>query len=126
MDRRNNMYQNQANAPQRNPNMSTAGLGVVGGIEYDGALQAQKAPMSPLQSALNEQGEQLDKLTACLTELTNRLEPIRRVEPQDTQNDPGDMAMPHSSSLTSQVIVQTSTVKMLQRAVNDLISQLEV
>jgi uncharacterized coiled-coil protein SlyX len=103
----------------------TAGLGVVGGIGYTDALLAQKASMSPLQSALNEQGEQLDKLHSLLMELTNRLKPVlvgdgsaicaREATPE-----------PMRSAHTHQVVRQAEAVQDMQICVRTLMEELEV
>lgn len=87
---------------------------------------ATKLDASPLQHALNGQGEQIDKLSHLFQQLATRLEGVRNSSPQNSEAGRDVEPMPPLSPLTSQVIRQTETVKNLQKMVNNLLSELEV
>lgn len=79
---------------------------------------------SPLQSALNEQGEQLEKLATLVSQLEEKLMPVRLSRPSDesqsAQNEPV------RSLVTQQVCIQVNIVRSLQHRLSCLLEELEV
>lgn len=82
-------------------------------------------PPSPLQSALNEHGEQLDKLRAVLEQLANRLQPVSVPTPTEEGNVLAEQSV-ISSQVVGQARQQTISVKSMQSLVNQLLNELEV
>lgn len=85
-------------------------------------MLASKA--SPLQAAINEQGEQLAKLHELLLNLGERLGPVRSGVP--TNESSQQAQEPGGSMLTAQISRQTDMVKNTQRLVDMLLHELEV
>lgn len=99
------------------------------GISYyqsTGLDTVSKQPQSVLQSTLNEQGEQLEKLSGLLGQLEDRLQSVLNTVPQEAGREVPSESRPPVSMVINQVQLQTDTVKMLQRRINSLLEELEV
>lgn len=92
----------------------------------EGTLASEpKVPMRPLQSELNEQGEQIEKLAGLLDNLVGRLHPVRNSMPRD-DGSTTQQSSPSYSQITDQIVVQTSRIKSLQVTVSTLLEELEI
>jgi len=93
-----------------------------------GALAGKAVATPPLQSALNENGEQVEKLGALIADLDARLKLVRR--DTDAEKEPGEPAQntPEvaSSPALRQLRDQIQMVKNLQRRVQKIIREIEV
>lgn len=84
-------------------------------------------PQSVLQSKLNENGEQLEKLSSLLYSLGDRLNSLRVSTPTAEAGglingmEPGGYSM-----VVNQVTGQTATIKDMQSYVANLMSELEI
>lgn len=90
-----------------------------------GALVGGNMPLNPLQRALDEQNEQIDKLRGLLENLSGRLQPIRNSVPREAgvEEQPTQIA---GSAICSQLLSQTGQIRYLQMAVSLLLEELEV
>ena len=88
-----------------------------------GGQNSTITPMSPLVSAQNEHGEQLDKLGSLLGTLGNRLEPLRSSTPLAELSEGSS---PSYSSVVNQICRQTDMVKSYQAIVSQILNELEV
>jgi hypothetical protein len=95
-------------------------------LGYEPAKLANKL-VSPLQSALNDNGEQIEKLSSLLLDLTERLSLVRNTSPRPSEVECAVQTdFPPASPVIDQVRRQTSTVRGLQVRVTDLMQELEV
>jgi hypothetical protein len=90
-----------------------------------GLVSGVKQNTPPFGRALNEQGEQLDKLSGLVAELEQRLAAVRNSSPQ-VENTVGQPDYVPSSLLVDQVHHQVGVVKNLQTRVASLLSELEI
>lgn len=81
---------------------------------------------SPLQNALNNNGEQLDKLYSLVDELAGRLSPIRSDQPVPEEAGRETEPSAPSSPLVYQVRAQAEVIRTIQRRVSDIIADIEV
>lgn len=106
------MYSDQTTQYQQGPAM-----GLIGGNTV--------APASLLQSALNEQGEQLSKLHEFLGILAERLQPVSCPRPEPSGNET-EQPEAVSSMILGQLRMQTLMVKGLQKQVARQLEELEI
>lgn len=84
-------------------------------------------PMSVLQSTVNENGEQIEKLASLLINLTARLEPLAVPQLEHSEVGPGVVKENSPGSpIVEQLRMQGDSIKQLQRHINTLFNELEV
>lgn len=89
-----------------------------------GGARAVVGESRPLQSALNEHGDQLSKLGDLVSTLEDRLHSIRNSSPA-TENSVGEDKR-SGSQVYNQIADQTINVKNLQYRVSSLLEELEI
>lgn len=83
--------------------------------------------ISPLHSALNEQGEQLDKLKSLIQHLQERLQSISTPTPAKDKAPVGSLANGSvSSQAVSQLRAQTNAIREMQFMLQTTLDELEV
>lgn len=82
-------------------------------------------PMSPLRSALNEQGEQLDKLASLVELIHERTRCLRAPTPERDSKEGVGIVSEHSE-VVHDLGVNTSRIKSLQGDLSSLLTELEV
>jgi hypothetical protein len=82
--------------------------------------------VSPLQRALNEQGEQIETLNSLLAQLTDQLTPVRVQAPMNEETQGVTASTPAMSLHVEQLTMQVSRVKDMQYCVRMLMEELEV
>lgn len=93
--------------------------------DYEAANKLVGPELSPLQDSLYVHGEQLDKLTALVTNLEEKLVSVRNQVPADSGRDVAS-APPPSSPVVDHMRRMTGLVQNLQTRINDLTKELEV
>jgi len=93
-------------------------------VMEDPTLQGDREP--PIQVASRECAEQLDKLTALLAMVEDRLEPIRRRGPEDPHKGTADEPRPAASRLAMDLQSYTDKIRQLQRRFRVLLEELEL
>ncbi|HEU5187924.1 MAG TPA: hypothetical protein VFT87_05495 [Candidatus Saccharimonadales bacterium] len=81
--------------------------------------------VSPLQATLNRQGEQIEKLGGLVSQLSERLSPVRNSMPTSDQSAQ-NTTEPAASMIVGQVMRQTDMIQILQARVQELLNDLEV
>lgn len=92
---------------------------------YEASKAAMPQTVSPLQTALNEHGDQIDKLSGFLSDLESRLIPVKNSVPREDNSDVGEQSL-GGSTIFNQVTSQTRYVRNLQSRIVVLLEELEV
>jgi hypothetical protein len=78
----------------------------------------------PIRSASQECAAALDKLTALIAQLEDRLEPVRFRSPVDTMDE--GLPVPGASPLAMDLRSYRESMQRLQRRIGDLLEELEI
>lgn len=90
----------------------------------DRALQGDRE--APIQLASRECAEQLDKLTAMVAMVEDRLQAVRHPDPQDERAEASDEPALSGSRLAIDLRSYADKVKYLQRRLRVLLEELEL
>lgn len=85
-------------------------------------------PVSPLQTVMNDNGDQLDKLSSLVMSLGSKLAPICANSPEGNVEKVAEQGRPFagSSDIVAQAERQGDTIRRLQSAIVLLTNNLEV
>lgn len=89
-------------------------------------LAIAQREISPMQEVLNNQSQQIEKLSGLLNMLADRLKPVLRLLPDDGDNSVADRDTRGGSEFVVTVDRNTGTIQHFQAKVGRLLKDLEV